>query len=267
MQSENSALCFPPFPASTYSTPIHFPCCLSHPFPSSQPLLPPPCFLWKGFPGKAQGASRGLVFLRTVAANMVYSRPETVSDMYVNVQVAAKRERDGGAVEGRWGKSQSTKGGVCKNAKRWFTRQAVKVRPGGGEAEAGAGSTVLFLPPLPPPQPWVGPTPTHLALFCSERSVCDDRTLKRAVASEGCSLSAWTAFQCYGYRCREQTHAREQTQARFRSALGQKSAVANHWAVDWCRTSSCWILGTCWLFRPSQRDCFLFACRRRHSEF
>lgn len=67
--------------------------------------------------------SGGLSFLRTAPTNMVYSCPETVSDVYVN---QAERLQKGGRMGGRRREEggrerESTKGGVCKNAKPWFT--------------------------------------------------------------------------------------------------------------------------------------------------
>lgn len=58
-------------------------------------------------------ASRGLSFLRTGAANMIYGRPETVSDVYAR-EAAKKREKRRGKVarNARGG----GEGGVCKNA-------------------------------------------------------------------------------------------------------------------------------------------------------
>lgn len=62
-------------------------------------------------------ASRGLSFLRTGAANMVYGRPETVSDVYA--REAAKK---GGETRKSGEKCERRgEGGVCKNAKPWFT--------------------------------------------------------------------------------------------------------------------------------------------------
>lgn len=70
--------------------------------------------------------SGGLSFLRTGFANMVYSCPETVSDVYVNQGEELQKGREGGRERrgmggaGR-GERSRAKGGVCKNAKPWFT--------------------------------------------------------------------------------------------------------------------------------------------------
>ena len=59
--------------------------------------------------------SGGLSFLRTGPANMVYSCPETVSDVYVNQGARLQNGRERGREEG------GGVGGVCENAKPWFT--------------------------------------------------------------------------------------------------------------------------------------------------
>lgn len=77
-------------------------------------------------------ASRGLSFLRTGAANMVYGRPETVSDVYAR-EAAKKGRRD----EEKW-REMREEGGreeFAKMPSHGSLQQAVKVRPGRGEEE------------------------------------------------------------------------------------------------------------------------------------
>lgn len=70
--------------------------------------------------------SGGLPFLRTGPANMVYSCPETVSDVYVN---QGERLQKGGRRRG------VRRAEFAKMPSHGSLQQAVKVRPGRGEKE------------------------------------------------------------------------------------------------------------------------------------
>lgn len=82
--------------------------------------------------------SGGLSFLRTGPANMVYSCPETVSDVYVN---QGERLQKGGRTREK-GEREGGREGVgvrreefAKMPSHGSLQQAVKVRPGRGERE------------------------------------------------------------------------------------------------------------------------------------
>lgn len=84
--------------------------------------------------------SGGLSFLRTGPAYMVYSCPETVSDVYVNQGEAAREKKKKGREDGRKrGERQRREGGrreeFAKMPSHGSLQQAVKVRPGRGERE------------------------------------------------------------------------------------------------------------------------------------
>lgn len=95
-----------------------------HVFPIVKaPLCPLREFFESGFlvRRRERRVSGGLFVLRTGPANIVYSCPETESDVYVNQGQRLQKGRgdgregeEGGSVRG------STKGGACKNAKPWF---------------------------------------------------------------------------------------------------------------------------------------------------
>lgn len=86
--------------------------------------------------------SGGLSFLRTGPANMVYSCPETVSDVYVNQgerlqkggRTREKGEGEGGERGGREG-VRVRREEFAKMPSHGSLQQAVKVRPGRGERE------------------------------------------------------------------------------------------------------------------------------------
>lgn len=121
----------PPFPS--LFQPLHiFLHSLS--LPSRPRRSPHPVFFERVFLVRRREprASRGLSFLRTGAANMVYGRPETVSDVYAR-EAAKKGRRD----EEKWREMREEGGGeeFAKMPSHGSLQQAVKVRPGRGEKE------------------------------------------------------------------------------------------------------------------------------------
>lgn len=85
--------------------------------------------------------SGGLSFLRTGFSNMVYSCPETVSDMYVNKGERLQKGRVEGREKGVGGPGRGVGGGegrreeFAKMPSYGSLQQAVKVRPERGEGE------------------------------------------------------------------------------------------------------------------------------------
>lgn len=89
---------------------------------------------------KEQRASGGLSFLRNGPANMVYSYPETVSDVYVNQEERLQKREGGREKEARnaEGGRENTREGerreeFAKMPSYGSLQQAVKVRPRRGE--------------------------------------------------------------------------------------------------------------------------------------
>lgn len=87
----------------------------------------------------------GLSFLRTGPANMVYSCPETVSDVYVN---QGERLQKGGRTRekgerGRGGTEGVRREEFAKMPSHGSLKQAVKVRPGRGEKKEGREKKTL----------------------------------------------------------------------------------------------------------------------------
>lgn len=119
----------PSLSSLSISFPIHFLYCLS---PTATPLhwFFESVFLVRR---RERGVSGGLSFLRTGPANMVYSCPETVSDMYVNQGGRLQKRRE----DGREGGREREYGGrsFANMPSHGSLQQAVKVRPGRGERE------------------------------------------------------------------------------------------------------------------------------------
>lgn len=84
--------------------------------------------------------SGGLSFLRTGPANIVYSCPETESNVYVNQGERLQKGREDGREKGEGERRKAAREGVrreefAKMPSHGSLQQAVKVRPGRGETQ------------------------------------------------------------------------------------------------------------------------------------